>query len=267
MSGNVPAQVLEHDDTTVTLSPGPSAGEWKATPVTDAELLGKYIDQQAAMIVAEEEETETFSEAIGLSSGFTFGPMLGMAALTAISNEWYVLNEETFVALCLSGAGFIAYVNAREPFLEWYEGETKAILDAQNEAESKHIAACQTFLDRAGGSPTLEADVAAAFAERAALVEAEVSSKAFKERQEVRNMYVKELEKMVSKKADEENQLYKTLLEEAEAHCTKEASSKAFKKEALAYAIKALTDPKSVGENPAGKLYKDFFASKAGVSW
>jgi len=267
MSGNVPAQVLEHDDVTVTLSPGANAGEWKATPVSDKDLLRAYQDQQVQAVLAEEEEQETFFDAIGLSSGWTYGPMVAMGTATMVSNEWYVLNEETFVAMCLTGAGFIAYVNAREPFLAWYNEETKAIMEAQNDAEHKHISACQTFVDRAAGSPTLEADVAAAFAERASLVEAEVAMKAYRERLDVKKQFETQLEQLINKKADEENQLYKTLLADAEAHCAKGAQSKAFKSSAMAYAIQALTDPAKVGENPAGKLYKDFFASKAGIKW
>lgn len=262
LSSNVPAAALEHEDTTVVLTPGANAGEFTATPVSDSQLLQGYIDQQAAAVLAEEDDTGSYFDAIGLTSGFRYAPLIGFGALTCISNEWYVMNEETIVAAALSAGGFVAWLNAREPFMEWYNSETKAILDAQTEAEQKHVAACQTFVSRTAGSPTLEADLAAAFAERADLVTAEIAAKAYKEKVAVRNDFVRRLEAMVNQKADEENRLFKELLAEAEEYVAKAAEADAFKKEALAYAISAVADPKKAGSDPAGKLYSDFFASK-----
>lgn len=261
MSSNVPAAALEHEDMTVTVVPI-GGGQFKATPVSDANLLTAVVDQQAAAVVAEEEDQGTFFDAIGLSSGWTYAPLIGLMGAKMISMEWYVLNNETFIAGCLTGAGFIAWVNLREPVGKWYEGEAKAILDAQNVAEQKHIAACQTFVSRAAGSPTLQADIDAAFADRANLVTAEAAAKAHKEKEAVRESFIRKLEQMVNVKADAENQMFKDLLAEAEVFVAKAAQDDKFKKKALAYAVAAITDPTKAGEDPAGDLYKQFFASK-----
>lgn len=261
MSSNVPAAALEHDDFTCVVEQV-APGQYKATPVSDSELLGKYLDQQAHAIAIEPEEEASFAEAIGLKSGWTWGPLVGASMVTAVSTEMYVLNSETFVMLCLGGAGFLAWLNAAPMVGAWYKEETAAILKAQNDAEDKHIAACQTFVSRAGGSATLEADIAAAFSERAALVSAEVVAKAHKERMATRAEFVRRLDQMVNIKADEENQMFKDLLAEAEVFVAKAAQEDAFKKEALAYAIAALADPKKAPVDPAGKLYQKFFESK-----
>lgn len=261
MSSNVPAAVLEHDDfTCVVEQTGP--GQYKAIPVSDKELLGKYLEQQAHAIAAEPDEEVSFSKAIGLTSGWTWAPLVGASMATAISSEMYVLNEETFVMLCLSGAGFLAWLNFGGEVGKAYADFSEDILKAQNEAEEKHIAACQTFVSRAGGSATLEADIAAAFEERAALVSAEVVAKAHKERLATRAEFVRKLDQMVNIKADEENQMFKDLLAEAEVFVAKAAQEESFKKDALAYAIAALSDPKKAPSDPAGGLYTKFFESK-----
>lgn len=250
-------------------TPSADGADFQLTPVSEGELVQKFQEQQMVNVLAsaDDDSDGSFLDAIGLKTGWTYGPLAGMGVLTAVSNEWYVLNEETFVMMCLSGGGFLAWVLAREAVGDWYTAESKAILAAQVDAEAKHIAACQTFVTRAGGSATLDADVSAAFAEREALVSAEISAKAYRERAAVKADFQRRLEQLINQKADEENQMYKQLLADADAHAATAAEADGFKRDALAYAIKAITDPANAGPDPAGKLYKDFFASKVGIKW
>lgn len=224
---------------------------------TDLEALDLDADNKIRMFMAEEEEGEGFLAAAGLGPWYrkaSFGFLFG---ITAMSNEWYIMNEETFVGLCLGGFGLMTYLHARKPFEDWFVGERDAMLKAQNDAEDKHIAACETFLAGQSGTGSLDADIAAAFAEKAQLVDLEASANAVKERISVKAEFERRLASLLNQKADEENQMYKKMVADARAYVAEAVTKPAFQKEALAYAITAISEPTKVGANPTAKLFED----------
>eukprot|EP00941_MAST-03F_sp_MAST-3F-sp1_P003189 g3189.t1 len=209
-----------------------------------------------------EVEDKTFLEAIGLDSWYRKGPILAAASLTAISREWYVLNEETFVAACLTGFGWMTYVLAREPVLNWYYDGAGELLDAQNLAEDRHAAAARTYISMASKTGNIASDVEAAFKDRADLISVEAKAKAVKERALVKSEFERKLGMLVNQKQAEEAGKYAELVEEATAFAMKEAQSPAFKKAALAWAIAGLKDPKSQGKDPVLGIYEKFMSSR-----
>lgn len=208
------------------------------------------------------EESKTFLEAVGLDSWWRKGPILAAASVTAISKEWYVINEETFVAGCLTGFGWMTYVLAREPFLKWYYDGAGEILDAQNIAEDRHANAARTFIQMASRTGNISSDVQAAFKEREDLISLEASAKSVKERLAVKADFERKLAQMVSAKQAEEGEQYAALVEEATAFAMKESNTAAFKKKALQWAIAGLNDPKTQGKDPVLEAYEKFMASR-----
>lgn len=210
----------------------------------------------------EEEEKGSLLDAVGLgpwhrkaSIGFMFG-------VTALSKEMYILNEETYVAMCLSGFGLLLYLNARKPFMDWFNSEKDAILKAQNDAEDKHMAACQTFLDSQTGSEALFAELEALSNEKRELIELESKANAVKERNAVQAEYERRLVSIVNKKADEQNQLYKQLVADARAYAQSAVHEDAFKKDALKFAITAIANPDKAGDNPTAGVFEKFLKQK-----
>ena len=93
----------------------------------------------------------------------------------------YILNEETYVGLCLEDL-VSCFICTLVPVLDWYSTERRSILKAQNEAEDKHIAACETFLNSQTGNEGLEKELAHIFNERLELIALEAKANAIKEK-------------------------------------------------------------------------------------
>lgn len=214
------------------------------------------------LFMVKEEEKGSLLDAVGLGPWHRKASLATMFAVTCLSKEMYILNEETYVALCLGGFGTLLYLNGRQPFLDWYNGEKSAILKAQNDAEDKHIAACQTFLDSQTGSDALFAELEALSVEKKELVELESKANAIKERNAVQAEYERRLVSIVNKKADEQNQLYKQLVTDARAFAQTEVQKDAFKKSALQFAIAAIATPEKAGSNPTADVFEKFLTKK-----
>lgn len=208
------------------------------------------------------EENKSLMEAIGLDTWWRKGPLLGAGLATACSREWYVINEETFVAGCLTGFGWMTYVLAREPFLNWYYDGAGELLDAQNVAEDRHAAAAATFISMAGKTGSIENDVRAAFKDRSALIASEAQAKAVKEKMSVRGDFERKLAQMVNTKNAVEGEKYNAMVVEANAFAAKEATTPQFKKDAMAWAIAGLVDPKKQGKDPVLAVFEKFMGSR-----
>ena len=214
-------------------------------------------DNELSLLVAKKEEGSLL-EAVGLGPWYRKAQLGFMFGVTAVSKEMYILNEETYVGLCLGGFGFLLYMYARQPVLDWYNGEKNAILKAQNEAEDKHIAACETFLNSQTGNEGLEKELAHIFNERLELIALEAKANAIKEKLAVKADFERRLVSVVNKKADEQNQLYKKLVADAKDYAAKAVEDAAFKQSALEFAIKAIATPEKAGANPTAKVFEDF---------
>ena len=214
-------------------------------------------DNELSLLVAKKEEGSLL-EAVGLGPWYRKAQLGFMFGVTAVSKEMYILNEETYVGLCLGGFGFLLYMYARQPVLDWYNGEKNAILKAQNEAEDKHIAACETFLNSQTGNEGLEQELAKIFNERIELIALEAKANAIKEKLAVKADFERKLVSVANKKADEQNQLYKKLVADAKDYAAKAVEDAAFKKSALEFAIKAIATPEKAGANPTAKVFEDF---------
>jgi hypothetical protein len=215
-------------------------------------------DNELSLLLAKNEEEGSLMEAVGLGPWYRKAQLGFMFGVTAVSKEMYILNEETYVGLCLGGFGFLLYMYARQPVLDWYNGEKSAILKAQNEAEDKHIAACQTFLNSQTGNEGLENELEQIYNENLELIALEAKANALKEKISVKADFERKLMSVVNKKADEQNQLYKKLVADAKEYAAKAVQDAAFKKGALEFAIKAIATPEKAGANPTAKVFEDF---------
>eukprot|EP00940_MAST-03C_sp_MAST-3C-sp2_P001960 g1960.t1 len=219
-------------------------------------------DNAVSLLLSKEEEQGGLLEAVGLgpwykkaSLGFIFG-------VTALSKEMYIMNEETFVAGCLGGFGMVLYLFGRQPMLDWYNGEKKAMLDAQNDAENRHIAAIDNFLNSQKSTEGLEAELAELAKQKKELLELEAQANAIKEKVSVNAEFTRRLVAIVNKKADEQNQLYKAMVADAKAYAAKGVEKPEFQKLALEFAIKAIATPDKAGANPTGKLFEEFLEKR-----
>ena len=123
---------------TVILKP---AGEnaYNVVPATQAELVDHYAQLAIEHDMNEEDANEGFLEAVGLGPFHRKATLVAGAAITAISNEFYVMNEETIVALCLTAGFTTMHVLLREPILAAYEDFQKETLKAQTDVRSRMI--------------------------------------------------------------------------------------------------------------------------------
>ena len=111
------------------------AGE-NAFTITSVDDAGLIDGLAQTSVDAQEEEEEGFLDAIGLGPFHRKASVIATGALTALSNEFYVLNEETFVAACLISGFTVMHVLLREPILEAYETFQRETLAAQQEVRS-----------------------------------------------------------------------------------------------------------------------------------
>jgi hypothetical protein len=250
---------LDGDETCVVQAAGEDAFNLK--PVSDSELIDAIAQQ--AVSAPQSDSNEGFLDAIGLGPFHRKASLIATGAITAISNEFYVANEETFVALCLFSGFTIMHVLLREPILEAYNTFQKETLNAQTEAEAKHIAACQTLINAQSGGENLADAVRSAFDEKEALVHAEAAAKAIAEKNKVAKDFDARLQALVNRKADEENKAYKVLVDSVyEEVLAAVASDSKFKKDALKYALTAISTPEKAGVNPTVALYESKLSGK-----
>jgi len=251
-------------DSAVKIMPtGPGSFELQTVDCkTDLERLELEGDNSVRMFMAQKEEGQSLLEAVGLGQWYRKASLLGMFTVTAMSKEMYIMNEETFVGMCLGGFGLMTYLYVREPFTEMFEAEKAAAMKFQNDAEDKHIAACDTFLKSQGGNSCIDGDLEGAFAEKMSLVDLEAKASAVKERNAVKAEFERKLVSMMNQKLDEENQAYKQLIVDAKLFVKSGVKKAAFQKDALAYAITAISNPEKAGANPTAKLYESFLTAK-----
>merc|ERR1712196_108108 len=167
------------------------------------------------------------------------------------------MNEETMVAACLLAGFTTMHVLLREGALDWINGSIQDDLKAQNEAEDKHMAACQTLINAQGGSDNIVDAVKDAFAEKEELVHIEARAKAILERNKVAKEFETKLQALVNRKSEEEAKAYKELIDNVYGDVLQTASSdKKFQKAALKYAIAAITTPEKAGANPTVALFE-----------
>lgn len=230
--------------------------DWNLLYLDQGELLHRKLQISEEVAASSAEDDEGFLEAVGLGPFHRRASLVATGVLTALSNEFYVLNEETFVAGCLATGFTVMYVNLREPALEAYENFQKETLSAQQEAEEKHIAACHTLVRAQSGSEHIVDAVKVAFQEKEQLVHAEATAKAILEKNKVAKDFEAKLQALVNRKADEENKAYKELIDNVYAQVLESATSDAkFKKSALQYALTAITSAEKAGANPTVELY------------
>lgn len=246
------------EDTSIRITPSGDNFDVQAVECkNDLEARQVSGDNELSLLLAEKKE-DSLLEAVGLGPWYRKAQLGFMFGVTAMSKEMYIMNEETYVGLCLGGFGFLLYMYARQPVLDWYNGEKDAILKAQNDAEDKHIAACQTFLASQTGNEELEKELEAIVSSKLELIALEAKANAIKEKISVKSEFERKLQSVVNKKADEQNQLYKKLVADAKEYAAKTVQEAAFKKNALEFAIKAIATPEKAGANPTAKLFEDF---------
>jgi len=202
------------------------------------------------------EENRPYLEALGLD--FKKKLTLGTAfSLTALSNEWYVMNEETLVAAAFIGA-LLATKTLLGPILtKWYEDHKEESIREQNEAEDAHIYGCKMILE---GFPVdkIHQNLDLAFEEEKAVVELEAKARVIQEKNDLINRYKKNLDQLVVAKNEAANKEYRLLLGKTLEGAREAAGTKAFKRKALDYALKAACNTAD-GPNPTVTLFDDVF--------
>jgi len=69
------------------------------------------------------------------------------AAIYALSNEYYVVNEETVVALCLLSIWGAVFKYGGPMYKDWAEGQVNKIKDILNSARADHTEAVKTRIE------------------------------------------------------------------------------------------------------------------------
>lgn len=202
------------------------------------------------------EDTRPYFEALGLD--FKKRVTLGTAfSLAALSNEWYVMNEETLVA-----GAFIAFVVAAKTMVgpmivKLYDDYKTDFIREQNEAEDAHIHGCKLVLE---GFPVdkIHENLDLAFEEEKGVVELEAKARVVQEKNELINRYKKNLDQLIVAKNEAANKEYRLLLGKTLDAAREEAGKAAFKKSALQYALDAAAN-KPTGTNPTVDLFDEVF--------
>lgn len=202
------------------------------------------------------EENRPYFEALGLDfkKKLTLG---GGFALTALSQEWYVMNEETLIA-----GAFVAFVCslkalAGPSIVKMYEDYKETFIREQNEAEDAHMYGCKMVLE---GFPVdkIHENLDQAFEEEKGVVEMEARARVIQEKNDLINRYKKNLDQLVVAKNEAANKEYRLLLGQTLENARTEADKKAFKKKALTYALDAAAN-KATGPNPTIELFDKVF--------
>lgn len=129
---------VDGNETSVVVAAGEDAFELR--PVNDAELADHLAEQAINLQSSAEENDEGFLEAIGLGPFHRRAALVTTGILTAVSNEFYVANEETFVAACLLGGFTVMHVLLREGVLDAYSTFQNETLSAQNNVWNHSLA-------------------------------------------------------------------------------------------------------------------------------
>jgi len=202
------------------------------------------------------EDNKPYFEALGLDFKKKATLATGFA-LTALSNEWYVMNEETLVALAFVGALVSTKALVGPMLVKWYEDYKADFVREQNEAEDAHIQGCKLILD---GFPVdkIHKNLDLAFEEEKGVVELEAKARVIQQKNDLINRYKKNLDQLVVAKNEAANKEYRILLGQTLEDAREEASKKAFKKQALTYALDAAAG-KATGPNPTVELFDKVF--------
>lgn len=159
--------------------------------------------------------------------------------------------------MCCLAAGFTTmYTLGREPALKWYEDNQKEMLSEQQEAENRHMAACETLINMTEKSANVTEEIEKVFNDKVDLLNLEAQADAIAERNRVKSEFSKKLQTLVNQKSDEEMQAYKQFLADTSATVRAKIQEKSFKTQAIKYAITALTDPAKAGEDPTAALFR-----------
>lgn len=198
-----------------------------------------------------------FQEALGLDfrTKLCLGTYFG---LTALSKEWYVMNEETVIAMCFVGALTSVYAFGGNVFASMYEEYKAKEIKDQNTAEDAHIAACKNVLY---GFPTenIQSSLNAVYEEEKSVIEAEAKARVVQEKNDLIKNYQNQLDKLVISQSEAANKEYQAMLSQTVEAVAEAAKDSAFKKEAMKYAMDAAAG-KEVGENPTVALYAKILA-------
>lgn len=217
-----------------------------------AEVLTHLTDFAVQHEFTDNVDNKPYSEALGLD----FSRKLYLTTffgLTALSNEWYIMNDETIIT-----AAFIGFVLSLKVFVgpmlvNWYEDYKEDFVREQNEAEAAHISSCRTVLD-GFNAETINSSLDSMFDEEKAVIEAEAKARVIQEKNELISRYTKNLDKLVLTKNEASNKAYQQLLTNTVEAVRKDATKPAFKKKALQYALDAAMN-KPVDENPTVALF------------
>jgi len=238
--------VLTETDTAYELRPTNSQSEFDAH-IVDFAVHNEFTDHV---------DNKPYFEALGLD--FKKKLTLGVGfALTALSNEWYVMNEETLVVGAFLSAVVAAKTLGGPIIVKWYEDYKENFIREQNEAEDKHIYACKMILD---GFPAdkIHKNLDEAFDEEKGVVELEAKARVIQEKNDLINKFKKNLDQLVVAKNEAANKEYQRLLTQTMDGAREGAEKKAFKKKAMAYALDAAAN-KATGPNPTLELFDQIF--------
>jgi len=238
--------VLTETDDAYVIKPTNDKSEFDAH-VVDFALHNEFTDH---------EESRPYFEALGLD--FKKRVTLGTAfSLTALSNEWYVMNEETLVAAAFIGFVVSAKALVGPMIVKWYDDYKTNFIREQNEAEDAHIHGCKLVID---GFPAdkIHKNLDLAFEEEKGVVELEAKARVIQEKNELINRYKKNLDQLVVAKNEAANKEYRLLLGKTLEAAREAAGKAAFKKSALEYALNAAAN-KPTGSNPTVDLFDEVF--------
>lgn len=229
-------------------------------PVEESQVDQAICDANALRFSSQEgdvsEDDQPILTALGLNTFERKATLFATFAVTALSREWYVLNEETFVMGCLAAGFTTMYALGREGALSWYKESQEGMLSDQQNAENRHMAACDTLINMSKKSESVTSEIEHVFNDKVELLNVEAQASAVAERNRVVNEYTKKLQNLVNQKADEENKAFKEFLAQTSASVRKQIDTKAFKTKAIKYAIAALTNPGNAGTDPTAELFQ-----------
>lgn len=228
------------------------------------------IDKIAAMnLETAAEQQAGLAPEVGLLHAIGLGPfhrkasLLVTGAITAVANEVYVLNEETYVAACIIAAFTTMFVLAREPALAAFKSYQEEMLKVHNDAENRHIASCKNLIKAQSGTPDFLAAIKHVFVEKEHLVHTEALARAIDEKNKVAKHFDAKLQALVNRKANEETKAYKSLVDSVYADVLQTvASDEKFKQSALKYALAAISTPEKAGINPTVTLFETILTKK-----
>lgn len=222
--------------------------------------------------VQKEEEDDVTKAAIkgkgglfgtGVSEWFAL-PLGIAAAVPMLKFDWYIVNEETqlaavFVAFCVT-----FYTQAGDAVYKALSEKGQAILDEQNEAEDKVIAALEEKLEFLKANSDQVGMAEEVNKIRAKTYDYLNAAGAVKPQHDFKVQVEKVLNMIAQEEASVTEKAKAALMEEATASVTGQfASSKTLKKAALDAAIGAIKGKTGKGGDPVQGEFAKFFQTKA----